>query len=271
MTSTQFPMQGEIVLTHGKTTIGVRPDGNLVSHFQVENWPVLYRAVTGNLKRWGMPLMIPNFSQLKGGIFQEKGTTLSSHGFGRDLPWSILQQDQASITLQLTSNEQTRPHYPYEFVFTAHIEAGDGTLAYTLTIENPNDVTLPIAPGFHPYFTVAQQDKADITVEGLPEVDPKAIQWDSQPPNNPYSFPHRVTLQIPQGGVLTIAEEPWEGQYSLATMQVWSEPAIADDHNFVCFEPVVTSEDGLNRPADRLNIPAHSSHQIILRLSAKPF
>ena len=63
---------------------------------------------------------------------------------------------------------------------------------------------------------------------------------------------------------------PREAPYSLANMQVWSEPASAPDHEFVCFEPTVNSEDALNRPADRLNIASHSSRQIVLQLIAKP-
>ena len=272
MTFTQFPMQREIVLTAGDTKIGVIPEISLVSHFQVGNWQVLYRASeTGNIKRWGMPLMIPNFSRLKQGIFQEKGTILPIHGFGRNLPWTVLQQDASSITIQLTSNELTRPQYPYEFAFTAHIVAGEGTLTYTLTMENRSDEVMPIAPGFHPYFTVAQKDKADITIEGLPNVNPQMIQWAIQPPDQPNPFPHSVTVHMPYKGDLTISEQPVDGHYSLATMQVWSEPSTAPDHDFVCFEPVVTSEDGLNRPADRLNIAPHSSQQIILQLSAKPY
>src|ERR1700753_2404548 len=163
MTFTQFPMQRELVLTSGDTKIGIMPHISLVSHFQVGNWPVFYRAAeTGNVRRWGMPLMIPNFSRLKQGIFQEKGTTLPIHGFGRILPWTVTEQDQSSVTIQLSSDEHTRPQYPYEFTFTAHIVAGEGTLTYTLTMENRNAESMPIAPGFHPYFSVAQEDKAKI-------------------------------------------------------------------------------------------------------------
>src|SRR6266436_4447949 len=119
-----FPTPRERVLTYGNTTIGVIPGICLVSHFQVGNWPVLYRpAETGNVTRWGIPLMIPNFSRLKDGIFQEKGTRLPSHGFGRVLPWTVVEQSEASISLQLSSNEHTRESYPYEFVFTSEIVA----------------------------------------------------------------------------------------------------------------------------------------------------
>ncbi len=120
-----FPTPRERVLRAGNTTIGVIPDICLVSHFQVGNWQVLYRPMeTGNVKRWGLPLMIPNFSRLENGIFKEKGTTLPIHGFGRDLPWPVTQQDERSLTMELQSNDFTRASYPYDFTFTAHIEAG---------------------------------------------------------------------------------------------------------------------------------------------------
>ena len=71
-----------------------------------------------------------------------------------------------------------------------------------------------------------------------------------------------------QHNPLTILERPVADKYALSAIQVWSEPASAPDHNFVRFQPVVTSEDGLNRPQDRLNIEPHSTQQIILQFRA---
>src|SRR5207302_8885553 len=145
-----FPTPRERVLTHGNTTIGVISDICLVSHFQVGPWQVLYRPQeTGSVKRWGLPLMIPNFSRLKDGIFKEKDTLLPIHGFGRNLPWPVIEQDSSRISIQLTSNAETRRTYPYEFTFTATIVAGEEMLMYTLKIENCSDEVMPIAPGFH--------------------------------------------------------------------------------------------------------------------------
>ncbi|HEU5227305.1 MAG TPA: hypothetical protein VFU49_05780 [Ktedonobacteraceae bacterium] len=266
-----FPTQRERVLTCGNTTIGVIPELSLVSHFQVGSWLVLYRPMeTGNVKRWGLPLMIPNFSRLNNGIFQEKGTTLPIHGFGRNLPWSVTDESQSSISIQLMSSEATRPNYPYEFTFTATITVGEGRLTYVLTMENRGDEVMPIAPGFHPYFTVAQLDKAKVVTDGPTGFAVSAFQWDTNPPDNPYPFPHRINIEFPHSGTLTIEELPHNEQYLLSTMQVWSEPVTKPDHDFICFEPVVTSEDGLNRPSDRLNIAPHSAQQIVLQLTATP-
>jgi galactose mutarotase-like enzyme len=129
---------------------------------------------------------------------------------------------------------------------------------------------MPIAPGFHPYFTIAQSEKKNVRADGLPEFDAAAFDWVDHIPDNPYPFPHQVTVQFPGSGTLIIAEVPQNGQYALANMQVWSEPPTKPDHDFVCFEPTVGSADALNRPADRLNIDQHSSRQIVLQLRAMP-
>jgi galactose mutarotase-like enzyme len=265
----KFPTSRERVLTSGNTTIGVIPDICLVSHFQVGSWQVLYLPEeTGNVKRWGLPLMIPNFSRLKDGIFKDKGTSLPMHGFGRLLPWTVTAQDSSSLTMQLRSSDATRSSYPYEFTFTSTVVAGEQTLTYTLVMENRSDEDMPIAPGFHPYFSVAQQDKVRLIVDGLPEFKASAIDWNTNPPDNAYPFPHQVTIQVPHTGALTIAELPQDGTYALKNMQVWSEPPGKPDHAFVCFEPSVGSEDALNRPADRLTIASHSTRQIVLQLTA---
>ena len=270
----KFPTAREHVLTYGDTTIGIIPDICLVSHFQVGTWPVLYRpSETGNVKRWGMPLMIPNFSRLKDGIFRDKNTTLPIHGLGRNLPWTVVSEqapDATTLSIQLESSDATRPSYPYEFMFTVTVAVGEATLTYTLTMENHSDEVMPIAPGFHPYFSVAQEDKPQLLTDGPPGFEVKAFDWDKQPPDNPYPFPHRVTVKIPRRGALMIEELPVNEQCVLANMQVWSEPATKPDCAFVCFEPTVGSEDALNRPADRLAIPPHGVRQLILQLTARP-
>src|SRR3989442_9210013 len=117
---------------------------------------------------------------------------------------------------------------------------------------------------------MAQEDKSRLITDGPPGFAANAFDWDKNPPDHPYSFPHRIIVQVPQRGRLTIAELPRDNMYRLAIMQVWSEPATRPDHAFVCFEPTVGSEDALNRPADRLMIAPHSSQRIVLQLTAKP-
>ncbi len=265
-----FPTSRERVLTWDRTQIGIIPDICLVSHFQVGTWQVLYRPTeTGNVKRWGLPLMIPNFLSLTNGIFLEKGTSLPIYGFGRNLPWLITEMSKTTISLQLKSSNATRRDYPYEFTFTTKIEAGDGMLTHTLTMENRSEEAMPIAPGFHPYFAVAQEQKCALITDGPPGFSMRDFDWIERIPNNPYPFPHIVNVQIPECGILTIEELPQNGKYSLRNMQIWSEPPTRPDHDFVCFSPTIGSEDALNRPADRLTIEPNNSHIIMLQLRTR--
>src|SRR5262249_55255493 len=150
-----------------------------------------------------------------------------------------IEQGPTLMSMQLTSNSATRLNYPYDFTFTATIEAFEMTLTYTLTMANQSDEVMPIAPGFHPYFALAQQDKAKLVVDGLPAFEAAACDWERNPPDNAYAFPHHVAIEFPHRGTLVIAERPSETQYLLANMQVWTEPMSAPDHEFVCFEPTV--------------------------------
>src|SRR5947207_15947470 len=99
-----FPTLRERILTCGDSTAGIIPDICLVSHFHVGPWQVLYRpAETGNVKRWRLPLMIPNFSRLKDGIFKDKHTTLPIHRFGRNLPCTVTAKQTTPLSMQLSS------------------------------------------------------------------------------------------------------------------------------------------------------------------------
>ncbi|WP_069805517.1 aldose epimerase family protein [Thermogemmatispora onikobensis] len=266
----RFPTERELVLRAQETVVGVIPEICLVSHFQVGTWEVLYRPLTtGNVRRWGLPLMIPNFSRLRNGLFLEKGTTLPIHGFGRLLPWTLLMADEHQVQLQLQSNDTTRACYPYEFTFTVTVTAAPRTLTYTLAMENHSAETMPIAPGFHPYFALAQAAKPRLQVQGLPGFEAAAIDWEHQPPDTPFPFAGEVTITFPEQGTLTIAELPQDGRFALHNMQVWTELPTRPDHAFVCFEPTVGSEDALNRPGDRLEVAPDSTVSIVLQLRAQ--
>ncbi|WP_376793503.1 hypothetical protein [Thermogemmatispora sp.] len=266
----RFPTERELVLRAQETLVGVIPEICLVSHFQVGSWEVLYRPLaTGNVRRWGLPLMIPNFSRLRNGLFLEKGTSLPIHGFGRLLPWSLLAADEHQVELQLESSETTRACYPYEFTFRVTVTVAPGALTYKLAMENRGVETMPIAPGFHPYFAVAQAAKPRLQVVGLPGFEANRIDWEHQPPDTPYPFTGEVTISFPERGMLTIAEVPQAGRYALHNMQVWTELPARPDHAFVCFEPTVGSEDALNRPGDRLEIAPGTTTSIVLQLRAQ--
>jgi galactose mutarotase-like enzyme len=261
-----FPTSREKVLNDGDTTIGIIPEICLISHFQVGTWQMLYRpAETGNVKRWGLTVMVPNSSWLRNGIFQEKGTSLPVNGFGRILPWKIKEISESALSLQLDSSAFTRQSYPYEFTYTVSIEADNHTLTYILTMENHSEETMPIAPGFQCFFSIAQEQKSKLVTEGLEGFSAEDFNWIERIPDNFFPFSHDAKILVPGRGALAIKEILENEKYSLRNMRVWSEPPSRPDHDFVCFEVTVGREDSLNRPSDRLMIEPNNLHTIALQ------
>jgi aldose 1-epimerase len=86
------------------------------------------------------------------------------HGLVRWMPWSVVDRDDASITVTCTSYPQ--PGYPWSVkVWNAWSLDADGITVET-TIRNISDSAAPVAAGFHPYITVGTPliDDAILTV-----------------------------------------------------------------------------------------------------------
>lgn len=107
--------------------------------------------------RGGIPILFPICGQLANGSYEFNGKsyTMKNHGVARISKWTVVNKedsDQASITIKLESNEETREMYPFDFelIFTYILK--DGKLQILQQYKNNSDVKMPIYAGFHPYF-----------------------------------------------------------------------------------------------------------------------
>ncbi|GLC32106.1 aldose epimerase [Clostridium omnivorum] len=107
--------------------------------------------------RGGIPILFPICGQLANGCYEFNGKsyTMKNHGVARISKWIVVNKedrDQASITIKLESNEETREMYPFDFelIFTYILK--DGKLQILQQYKNNSDVKMPIYAGFHPYF-----------------------------------------------------------------------------------------------------------------------
>lgn len=107
--------------------------------------------------RGGIPVLWPICGQLPGGKYEWHGQTyeMPNHGLARRLPWSVVKvetKDRAAITLQLTSSEETRREFPFDFELLFTYELQDGRLIIQQTYGNRSTEAMPMYAGFHPYF-----------------------------------------------------------------------------------------------------------------------
>lgn len=160
----------------------VVPDrGGIITSWQVQGREILYmdtaRFADPTLSvRGGIPILFPICSNLPNNTYTLNGNTytLKQHGFARDMPWDVIDQncdDQLSLTIALSSNEQTRTVYPFEFnlTFTYKLEAQ--TLVLTQRFTNHSSEKMPFSIGLHPYFLALEKHQLRFEIPATEAID----------------------------------------------------------------------------------------------------
>lgn len=118
--------------------------------------------------RGGIPILFPICGNLPDNTYTHAGTAyaLKQHGFARELPWTVVDtatEDSAQITLTLTSNDQTYPHYPFNFHLAFTYRLRGNRLELLQQVTNQGAEPMPFSLGFHPYFWAP--DKSQLQFE----------------------------------------------------------------------------------------------------------
>ena len=170
------------ILTDGDSQVAVVPErGGIITSWQVKGKEVFYldaeRFKDPSLSvRGGIPLLFPICGNLPDDTYTlDDGDTyqLKQHGFGRTLPWEVTQQSTdkgASLTITLTSSEETLAVYPFEFQLDYIYTLKGNTLEQRFRHTNLSEDVMPFSTGTHPYFAVTDKTKL---VFDLPSTDYK--------------------------------------------------------------------------------------------------
>jgi galactose mutarotase-like enzyme len=159
-------------IASGDTLVTVAPSrGGMATRFRVGARDVFYLDEATLLDetknvRGGSPVLFPSPGKLEGDAWARAGRsgTLKQHGFARNLPWAVGSRSDADVTLALASSPATCERYPWDFLVTLRYEARPRALRIEQTVTNVGGAPMPFGFGFHPYFAVAQADKARLTV-----------------------------------------------------------------------------------------------------------
>jgi galactose mutarotase-like enzyme len=155
--------------TQSQSSLTIFPDrGGIVTSWRVGDLELLYldtdRFTDPKLSvRGGIPILFPICGNLPDNSYSLAGKqyVLKQHGFARELPWQVISQsttNDASLTVVLESNEETRKVYPFDFSvsFTYRIAGGDLVIDQTYT--NKSAAPMPFSTGLHPYFVATAKD-----------------------------------------------------------------------------------------------------------------
>jgi galactose mutarotase-like enzyme len=100
------------------------------------------------------PILFPVVGASAGGVIRVGGQTLKmpQHGFARDSLFAVIEKDETSARLRLVESDETRTHFPFDFVFEIMVTLGPDSLGLVFEVTNTDTGDLPYAIGFHPAF-----------------------------------------------------------------------------------------------------------------------
>jgi galactose mutarotase-like enzyme len=164
-----------VTLRDGLSVVTIAPErGAIATRFEVDQRKVLFmdgetlRDPTKNV-RGGVPVLFPTPGKLANDAWQHAGKsgTLKQHGFARNLAWRVGERGANTATLSIESNDETRAGFPWDFTFDMGFSVNGPTLRLEQWIVNKSASPMPCGVGFHPYFQVADADKAKTSITTL--------------------------------------------------------------------------------------------------------
>jgi galactose mutarotase-like enzyme len=165
-----------------QSRLEVVPDrGGIITSWQVQGRELLYmdtaRFADPSLSvRGGIPILFPICGNLPDNTYRHSGQSypLKQHGFARDLPWDVLDRvthDKVSLTLGLSSNDQTRAVYPFDFQLEFTYTLQGQTLSLQQRYINRSSEAMPFSIGFHPYFLVLDKHQLQFEIPSTEALD----------------------------------------------------------------------------------------------------
>jgi len=255
-------VSASVRLVRGEVTVGVVPErGALVTSIVVSGKELLYldrstlEDPTKNV-RGGIPVLFPYAGKLEGGRLVAAGTSMGQHGFGRNRPWAVEEQSDGALRLRLVQDDATRAQFPYDYEADYAVTVLPRGAEVRLRVRNLGSRSVPLSPGWHPYFRCPAANKAMVTgsVAGFTA--------DKLGDDREFDFglvaPHsgEAAFQVPELGTVRIAFSP-----EMKHMQFWSQPG----KDFICLEPFWGKANTINTAA-RLEVPAAEAHELWVRI-----
>lgn len=203
------------------------------------------------------PLLFPFVCNTRSKKYTVNGAeyALSNHGFARDTEFSRAGSTDNSVTLKMTSTEETKKSYPYDFELTVTYSLEGGKLNTACEVKNIGSGDMPFFIGGHPGFLCPFRADKDSTFEDYDVVyeKPETVIQELEDGNitvleNGTSVP--VTRELFKNDVF-LKDKPVSSSVSLVSRKSGKAVTVSYDNSgciavwspyddrgeFVCLEP----------------------------------
>ncbi len=156
--------------------------GGIATEWTIQGQPILYfdqeRFQDPSLSiRGGIPILFPICGNLPNNQYTIDGQDyqLKQHGFARDLPWTVIQQQTqtcASLDLRLSHSDDTLAVFPFFFELVISYQLSGNKLRIKQRIANLGaprsgslrDRRMPFSLGLHPYFFCREKEAVQLQI-----------------------------------------------------------------------------------------------------------
>ena len=219
------------------------------------------------------PVLFPCVGESRDGKIQVEGTDypMARHGFTRLQRFEIVSQSVDKATLELTENEGTLKHYPFQFKFRITYALERNSLIHRFEVINSGEKQVGFQLGGHPAFAVPfgengvysdyeirfdqsmTMDRHLLDANGLYNGETRNVLSDSDTIGLSYELfnedalvfknipSKQVWIQHRNGG--KCLQVDYEGFPHLG---IWSKPGA----DYVCIEPWIGCADMADQPKD---------------------
>lgn len=233
--------------------------GGLITRWKIQGQHLLYldeeRFQDPNLSvRGGIPILFPICGNLPNDSYQynNKSYQLKQHGFARDLPWQVREQnteDSASITLVLNSNRQTLAVYPFEFQLTFTYQLQGNRLQIIQDFTNLSQEKMPFSVGLHPYFWVKDKSQLSLAIPATEYQDQHSLEISQF--NNGFDWDENeidVIFHSLHDSTTIISDRQRRFQIQINYSDLYSQLVLwtVKGKDYVCLEPWTAARNALN-------------------------
>ncbi len=130
-------------------------DGAEILSVRRDSYEYMWQA---NKKYWGRtaPILFPIVGRLQNDEYtvDNKKYGMNQHGFARDMRFTVVNQTETAVELELTANEITKEMYPYDFSLVIKYRLKNDDLTVEYIVKNPSNQTIYYSIGAHPGFNL---------------------------------------------------------------------------------------------------------------------
>jgi galactose mutarotase-like enzyme len=223
--------------------------------------------------------LFPICGNLPDNIYTHNGQryTLKQHGFARDLPWEVTQQetqDKASLTVVLNSNEETKAVYPFDFQLAFTYQLQGHTLEVHQEYKNLSSKPMPFSAGFHPYFLCGDKNQLEVAIPSGRYQDNKTKEFHSF--NGKFDF-NQDEIDFAFGGLTSKSASVTDNSRKLKLtldyddIYTWLVFWTVKGKEFYCLEPWTATRNALNTGDNLTVLAPGASCTASFRLTANFF